>query len=109
MTHAFSRRHVLQGTGAGALALFMGSATSAVPAGAAQASLRATYHMTPPAGWLCDPQRPVFLDGKYHLYYLHSTQNNGQGGWDHATTEDGVAFIHHGDADRRLWRAGWSR
>ena len=64
MTHAFSRRHVLQGTGAGALALFMGGAASAVPARAAQGSQRAVYHMTPPSGWLSDPQRPVFLDGK---------------------------------------------
>ena len=24
-----------------------------------RSSLRAVYHMTPPSGWLCDPQRPV--------------------------------------------------
>ncbi|WP_155845191.1 glycoside hydrolase family 32 protein [Arthrobacter sp. 135MFCol5.1] len=54
--------------------------------------------MTPPSGWLCDPQRPVFVNGAHHLYYLHSTQNNGQGGWDHASTTDAVAFTHHGVA-----------
>ncbi|WP_307613539.1 glycoside hydrolase family 32 protein [Pseudarthrobacter sp. W1I19] len=99
MNHASSRRHVLQGTGAGALALFISSAVPAVPAHSRDlASLRAVFHMTPPSGWLCDPQRPVYVDGACHLYYLHSTQNNGQGGWDHATTADGVSFTHHGVA-----------
>ena len=97
MRSDISRRRVMQGTGAGALALFM---NSAIPFTAAhgQGSLRAVYHMTPPSGWLCDPQRPVYANGAYHLYYLHSEQNNGPGGWDHATTADGVAFTHHGVA-----------
>lgn len=96
MTPHLSRRNVLQGTGAGALALFM---SNVLPAAAkAKESLRAVYHMTPPSGWLCDPQRPVYVNGAYHLYYLHSAQNNGPGGWDHATTTDCVAFDHHGEA-----------
>ena len=94
MMHDIPRRTVLQGAGAGALTLF---ASSAEPATAGtQPSLRAVYHMTPPSGWLCDPQRPVYTDGAYQLYYLHSAQNNGPGGWDHATTSDGVSFTHHG-------------
>lgn len=94
MTQAIPRRSMLKGAGAGVLALLIGSA---VPAAAhAQGSLRAIYHMTPPSGWLCDPQRPVSTNGAYQLYYLHSAQNNGPGGWDHATTSDGVAFTHHG-------------
>lgn len=97
MKHQFSRRHVLQGAGTGALGLIMSSALP-VAAAHAQGSLRAVYHMTPPSGWLCDPQRPVYKNGAYHLYYLHSEQNNGAGGWDHATTTDNVTFTHHGDA-----------
>ncbi|NWL35612.1 glycoside hydrolase family 32 protein [Paenarthrobacter nitroguajacolicus] len=94
MTYEISRRTALQGAGAGAFALFL---SNAAPAAAdAPASLRAVYHMTPPSGWLCDPQRPVHTNGAYQLYYLHSGQNNGPGGWDHATTGDGVAFTHHG-------------
>jgi len=89
-----SRRRVLQGAGAGALAL-LGSSALPSPAQAG-VSLRANYHMTPPSGWLCDPQRPIATNGAYQLYYLHSGQNNGPGGWDHATTTDGVAFSHHG-------------
>ncbi|MFC7617325.1 glycoside hydrolase family 32 protein [Actinokineospora soli] len=61
-------------------------------------SLRAQYHLTPPADWLSDPQRPIYAGGKYHLYYLHSDQNNGHGGWRHATTTDGVVFKDEGIA-----------
>lgn len=106
MTHDISRRTALQGAGIGAFTLFAGSA---VPVAAhAQSSLRAVYHMAPPSGWLCDPQRPVTTNGAYQLYYLHSGQNNGPGGWDHASTSDGVAFTHHGVAiplqpDFPLW------
>ncbi|MBF4570003.1 glycoside hydrolase family 32 protein [Plantibacter sp. VKM Ac-2880] len=103
MTHDLSRRTILQGAGLGALALFASTgapltaqAAQATTNAQAQASLRSVFHMTPPSGWLCDPQRPVFTNGAYQLYYLHSGQNNGPGGWDHATTTDGVAFTHHG-------------
>ncbi|MEU4452545.1 glycoside hydrolase family 32 protein [Nocardioides sp. NPDC023903] len=96
MPHPISRRSLLQGAGAGSLAFFAVHATPIAAHAAAQTSLRAVYHMTPPSGWLCDPQRPVTTRGAYQLYYLHSTQNNGPGGWDHATTTDGVAFTHHG-------------
>src|SRR5690606_27697488 len=96
MTPSVSRRTVLQGAGAGALALIFGGAVPPAARAAAPGSLRAVYHMTPPSGWLCDPQRPVTTHGAYQLYYLHSDQNNGPGGWDHATTTDGVAFTHHG-------------
>ncbi|MBP2411994.1 levanbiose-producing levanase [Arthrobacter stackebrandtii] len=94
MIPEISRRTVLQGAGTGALALLM---SAGLPTAArAETSLRAKYHMTPPSGWLCDPQRPVTTNGAYQLYYLHSGQNNGPGGWDHATTLDGVSFTHHG-------------
>lgn len=61
-------------------------------------SLRATYHMTPPSGWLSDPQRPVYVNGNYNFYYLHSSQDNGPGGWEHATTADTVTFNDQGTA-----------
>ncbi|UKA59311.1 glycoside hydrolase family 32 protein [Arthrobacter sp. FW306-2-2C-D06B] len=60
--------------------------------------MRAVYHMTPPSGWLSDPQRPIYLNGKYNLYYLHSNQDNGPGGWRHATSSDTVVFNDQGDA-----------
>lgn len=105
MNDSFSRRGVLQAAGVGALAMMFGAASPETAqaysdlgpvASSSPGSLRAVYHMTPPAGWLCDPQRPVTTNGAYQLYYLHSGQNNGPGGWDHATTADGVSFTHHG-------------
>lgn len=66
MTPEIRRRTALQAAGAGAFALV---AATAAPAAAARAatSLRAVYHMTPPSGWLCDPQRPVFTNGAYQV------------------------------------------
>ena len=93
-SHQFSRRAVLQGTGLGTLGLLVAGTGPAAAVG--PGSQRAVYHMTPPTGWLCDAQRPIVSRGAYQLYYLHSAQNNGDGGWDHATTADGVSFTHHG-------------
>ncbi|GLI27136.1 levanbiose-producing levanase [Agromyces rhizosphaerae] len=95
MKQDITRRALLHGTGAGALAMLMRGLGHTQPAHALS-SQRAVYHMTPPSDWLCDPQRPVVAGGATHLYYLHSDQNNGPGGWDHASTVDGVAFTHHG-------------
>lgn len=68
----------------------------ALPASAA--SRRAVFHVTPPSGWLCDPQRPIHLGGRTHLYYLHSDQDNAPGWWQHATTQDLVYFTDAGTA-----------
>lgn len=59
-------------------------------------SLRAQYHLTPPDHWLSDPQRPIYKDGEYNLYYLYSNPNNSPGGWRHATTTDNVVFKDKG-------------
>jgi sucrose-6-phosphate hydrolase SacC (GH32 family) len=61
-------------------------------------SLRAQYHLTPPTHWLSDPQRPIYANGKYNLYYLYSNPNNSPGGWRHATTTDNVVFADQGIA-----------
>lgn len=89
-----SRRHLLQSAAIGTIAVAL---TDAAPRSAqAAASLRAHFHMTPPSGWLCDSQRPVLINGKYEMYYLHSAQDNGDGGWDHTSTTDGVKFNFQG-------------
>lgn len=94
-----TRRTFLRTAGVGTLASAAGGIPLTAPAVAEEnGSLRAVFHMTPPRGWLCDPQRPIHHDGAYHLYYLHSDTNNSDGGWDHATTADCVEFTHHGDA-----------
>ncbi|MEU0603373.1 glycoside hydrolase family 32 protein [Streptomyces sp. NPDC006393] len=89
-----SRRTLLRSLGATALA----AAATRIPVAVAAESLRAVYHLTPPAGWLSDPQRPIHAGGDYHLYYLHSDQNNAPGWWQHATTTDSVAFTDRGTA-----------
>lgn len=61
-------------------------------------SLRPAYHLTAPSDWLSDPQRPIFVDGKYHLYYLYGDRESPGGGWRHATTTDNVVFHDEGIA-----------
>ncbi|MDQ1007792.1 sucrose-6-phosphate hydrolase SacC (GH32 family) [Streptomyces sp. V4I23] len=87
-----SRRTVLQALTTAAVV----GATTRIPTAAAAPSQRAVYHLTPPSGWLCDPQRPIHTGGSYHLYYLHSAENNAPGWWQHATTTDNVAFTDQG-------------
>jgi sucrose-6-phosphate hydrolase SacC (GH32 family) len=87
-----SRRTVLQALTTAAIV----GATTRIPTAAAAPSQRAVYHLTPPSGWLCDPQRPIHTGGSYHLYYLHSAENNAPGWWQHATTTDNVAFTDQG-------------
>ncbi len=90
-----TRRTFLKAVGAIG-AMTAGSGLLRVPAAAAASSLRAVYHLTPPAGWLSDPQRPVFTGGEYHMYYLHADHDNGPGSWEHVTTGDTVAFTDRG-------------
>jgi sucrose-6-phosphate hydrolase SacC (GH32 family) len=62
---------------------------------------RAQYHFTVPDHWMNDPQRPVYIDGKYHYYYLYDVDYNGSPGgtaWRHATTTDMVTFHDEGIA-----------
>ena len=94
-----TRRDLLRSTGCGALALTGALMTTPLTARAeGPESLRARFHLTPPQGWLCDPQRPVVTGGATQLYYLHSAENSGDGGWDRASTTDLVTFTHHGEA-----------
>lgn len=82
------RRTLLAACGAGAAL----AALPGAPPASAAVSRRAVFHLTPPAGWLCDPQRPVDLGGRTHLYYLKSDEDNAPGWWQHATTTDLVHF-----------------
>lgn len=84
------RRTFVEMVGLGAAVL--GGIAATDPEAAAAASQRALFHMTPPSGWLCDPQRPIQLNGRTLLYYLHSDTNQGDGGWDVASTTDLVRF-----------------
>lgn len=53
-------------------------------------SNRAIYHFTSPENWKNDPQRPIYLDGLYHYYYLYNGDYPDGNGteWRHAVSDD---------------------
>ncbi|GAA4071636.1 2,6-beta-fructan 6-levanbiohydrolase [Microbacterium laevaniformans] len=61
---------------------------------------RPSYHVTPPAHWMNDPQRPIFVDGLWHLYYLYNADYPTGNGteWYHATSDDLVHWKNEGVA-----------
>ncbi|MDQ0144621.1 MULTISPECIES: glycoside hydrolase family 32 protein [Pseudarthrobacter] len=115
---AVSRRALLNGSGAvvltGSLALsmpFAQSATAAPPNAPDTAPakppykgptrMRPTYHFSVPDNWKNDPQRPIYIDGEYHYYYLYNAdylQGGGGTSWRRATTTDHVSFRDRGVA-----------
>jgi levanbiose-producing levanase len=97
-----------------AAALVLASGAAAPGAAPAQAAVtyRAQYHFTVPDRWMNDPQRPVYIDGKFHYYYLYNADYPTEVGtaWRLATTSDGVAFADQGiaapkktNANHDLW------
>ena len=104
---AVRRRTVLAAGGAVALAACTASdepappSPSPSPSGRAMPSTRRpTYHLTPPSHWMNDPQRPVFSDGQWHLYYLYNADfPHGNGtAWARAVSADMVTWQHEGVA-----------
>lgn len=61
---------------------------------------RANYHFTSPDKWKNDPQKPIYLDGKYHYYYLYNGDYPDGNGteWRHATSTDLVHWKDEGVA-----------
>ncbi|HJW00133.1 MAG TPA: glycoside hydrolase family 32 protein [Arthrobacter sp.] len=74
------------------------AARLAAPAG--DPGYRPAYHLTPEKRWMNDPQRPFFLDGVWHYYYLYNAdypEGNGTE-WFHATSTDLVHWRDEGVA-----------
>jgi levanbiose-producing levanase len=66
---------------------------------------RPSYHLTSESEWLSDPQRPFYLGGEWHLYYLYNsnfdfTNPTGGGGteWFHLTSQDLISWLPQGVA-----------
>lgn len=52
---------------------------------------RPKYHITPEKGWMNDIQRPIYIDGEHHLFYLHNKDFDWGGNgteWGHVTSND---------------------
>ncbi|MGW0551765.1 glycoside hydrolase family 32 protein [Streptomyces altiplanensis] len=66
-------------------------------------SYRSEYHFTVPDQWMNDPQRPIWIDGEYHYYYLYNADylvggTNAGTAWRLATSKDLVTFRDRGIA-----------
>jgi levanbiose-producing levanase len=74
---------------------------------------RAQYHFTVPDHWKNDPQRPVYVEGKFHYYYLYNSDYNADPranfgtAWRLATSYDGVVFADQGVAAPKKTNANY--
>lgn len=57
---------------------------------------RPRLHLTPPSGWMNDPNGLVFLDGRLHAFFQYEPDRPrwGRMRWGHATTRDLVNWEH---------------
>lgn len=69
---------------------------------------RPGFHVSPPDGLMNDPQKPVFVDGLWHLYYLYNADHpDGNGtSWRHITSENLVTWSDEGVAIEKFDN-GW--
>ena len=63
-------------------------------------SARMGFHVTPPSGWLNDPNGLIQFRGVYHAFFQYSPDWPGPGErcWGHATSTDLLAWEYHGIA-----------
>lgn len=96
-----SRRKFISLSIAAALASPLARAATAVAGthpspGLAADPMRPTFHFLPKAGWINDPNGPIFHNGVYHLFYQYNAALKITGGmsWGHAVSRDMVHWRH---------------
>ena len=55
------------------------------------------FHLRPANGFVNDPNGPVYIGGRLHLYYQYcpATSHDCPVSWGHASSEDTVSWVHH--------------
>jgi beta-fructofuranosidase len=55
------------------------------------------FHVRPPRGYVNDPNGPIHVDGRWHLYfqYVSDTPRRGAVAWGHASSADLVSWDYH--------------
>ncbi|MGP1673704.1 MAG: hypothetical protein ACTS8Z_00640, partial [Candidatus Limnocylindrales bacterium] len=63
---------------------------------AIEREIRPRYHLTPPSGWMNDPNGPIFVDGRLHVFYQHNPDGPywDRVHWGHAVSDDLVRWEH---------------
>lgn len=66
----------------------------------AATTYRPLYHHIVPDRWMNDPQRPIYLNGQFHYYYLYNNDypNTNHTAWRRSTSTDLVQFTDRGVA-----------
>lgn len=90
------------------IALLLGALRQDVPPGnppstpetRAASTMRPSVHITPASQWMNDPQRPFWLNGRWHAYYLYNDEYPDGNGteWFHVTSTDLVHWQDEGVA-----------
>ncbi len=63
---------------------------------AIEREIRPRFHMTPPTGWMNDPNGPIFVDGRLHVFFQHNPDGPywNRVHWGHAVSDDLLRWEH---------------
>lgn len=58
--------------------------------------LRPQFHLLPASGWMNDPNGPIYVNGKYHMFFQHNPFESvwGNMSWGHAVSADMIHWKH---------------
>jgi beta-fructofuranosidase len=102
--NATSRRRFLAQLGTASTATILtreawpqvSSANDSVRARVASDPLRPQFHLLPPANWMNDPNGPIFVNGRYHMFFQYNPGGAFWGSmhWAHASSLDMIHWHH---------------